>query len=330
MTALDATRRGLIGAALATACGVRPLRAATTVPEAATLIAPGPEDGPAAAFAQRAAVGLSRVLVQATALRVSVVGGPDGITAANRFAASTPADGRLLLTLPGQAAQALLSGDSRARFEPRHWPGIAASLLPVLVAGRGTPGEAGAVRVALPGPGAAEAGALLALDLLGRQAGPLFLSAGVTAEAAVAVGAADVVVLTGRALLSRAAALGLTPWFTFDGAVREPSLAGVPNLGDLLNDPSRPDLLAAAQATGAALRVRGALVLPALTSADSVALWRGAARRWTEDEPEAAEPGARRVAGDEAAGVLATLCPPAEVAQGYRDWLRRRLNWQAG
>jgi len=330
MTGLRATRRGLLG--LAAAIPARAAPASTGVPEAATLIAPGPEEGLAAGFAERAARGLARALVQAAALRVSIVGGPDGITAANRFAASTPADGRVLLVMPGLAAQALLVGESRARFEPRHWPAIAASLGPAVLAGRGAPTEGQPLRLALPGPAAPEAGALLALDLLGRPATPVFVASGVSPEAAVTAGAADAAVLTGHAVLARAGALGLQPWFSFDGTAggREPAMPGVPALGELLPDPARPELLAAARAAGAGLRVRGALVLPALTSSDTVALWRGAARRWAEEEGDGADLDSRRVVAEDAVAALATLCPSAEVALGYREWLRRRLAFQAG
>jgi hypothetical protein len=114
-----------MGAALgAVALLGRPLKAATGVPEAATLLVPGPEGGPAAEFGARAAQGLARGLVQAAALRVSVLGGPDGITAANRFAASTAPDGRMLLVLTGHAAQALF-----------HWLSALIALPAIAVAG---------------------------------------------------------------------------------------------------------------------------------------------------------------------------------------------------
>ena len=333
MTEARATRRAMIGAALAAAAlPGRPLHAATGVPEAATLLVPGPEGGPAAEFGAQAAQGLARGLVQAAALRVSLLGGPDGITAANRFAASSAPDGRMLLVLTGPAAQALLVGDSRARYEPRHWPAIAGSLVPVLVAGRGPVNGAQPLRLGLPGPGAADAGALLALDLIGRGATPVFLPAGLGPDAAIGAGVADAVVLSGRDAIARAVALGLEPWFSFDGERpgRDSALAEVASLGELLGDRPQRELVAASRAAGAALRVRGLLVLPALTSADSVALWRGAARNWVEEVREPEETTTRPVGGEEAADLLATLCPPAEISTAYRDWLRRRLNWQAG
>lgn len=332
MTEARATRRSMIGTAVAAGALLgRPLQAATGVPEAATLLVPGPEGGPASEFAARAAQGLARGLVQAAALRVTILGGPDGITAANRFAASTAPDGRMLLVLTGQAAQALLIGDSRARYEPRRWPAIAGSLVPVLVAGRGPLSGTRPARMALPGPGAAEAGALLALDLIGRNATPVFLPPGLGPEAAIGAGIVDAVVLTGGDAMARAAALGIVPWFGFDGEQpgRDPALADVESFGELPGNHRESDLVAASRAAGAALRVHGVLVLPALTSADAVALWRGAARNWMEEAREPEEAATRRVGGDEAADTLSTLCPPAEASNAYRDWLRRRLNWQA-
>jgi hypothetical protein len=138
-------------------------------------------------------------------------------------------------------------------------------------------------------------------------------------------------VLAGRAVPARAEALGLTPWFSFDGTggARDPVLPAVPSLAEVLPDPGRPELIAAIRAAGTGLRLRGVLVLPALTSADSVALWRGAARRWAEEEPEA-EAATRTVGPDASAELLATLCPEAAAAAAYRDWLHRRLAFQTG
>lgn len=335
MGKLHPTRRGLAGgAALAALTGLsRPLGAATTVPEAATLLVPGPEEGPAAQIAARAAAALARGLVHAVALRVSVLGGPDGVTAANRFASSTAPDGRVLLMLPGMAAQAQLVGDNRARFEPRQWPAVCGSLQACVLAGRGALGGhlAEPIRLALPSPAAPESAALLALDLLGCRAVPVFGLAGPTAEAAVRAGQADALPLAGAALANRTAALGLTGWFSFDAAghAREPTLPQVPALGELLPDPHRADLLDAARAAGAALRTRALVVLPPLTSADVVALWRAAAQRWADEQPDAVEAGARRIAAAEATALSTTLCPPNDVALAYREWLLRRLNWRA-
>lgn len=325
------TRRVLVGAVLAAAGGfARALAAGPSAPEAALLLAPGPEEGAAAGFARHAAAGLTRGLVRASALRVTVLGGPDGVTAANRFATATPIEDRVLLLLPGGAGQAGLVGDSRVRFEARSWPAICASLVPAALAGRAPAG--GVTRLAVPGPAAAEAAALLALELLGRRAAAVIPPAGQAPETLVAQGAADAVVLCGGGIAARAAALGLQPLFSFDSAAapRDPGLPEVPGFAELLPDPASPPLLEAVRAAGTALRSRGVLVLPALAPADTVALWRGAARRWAEEEPEPAETGARRVVDAEATAALAALFPAPEVALAYREWLLRRFNWRAG
>ena len=60
MTEARPTRRAAIGSALAAmACLGRPVQAATDVPEAATLLVPGPEGGLSAAFAARGAAAIA-------------------------------------------------------------------------------------------------------------------------------------------------------------------------------------------------------------------------------------------------------------------------------
>jgi hypothetical protein len=315
----------LLGLSGTAARAQAPGGAAATVPEAATLLVPGPEDGLHARMARQAAASFARGLMEAAALRVVPVGGADGITAANRFAAAIPADGRALLVLPGAAMMALLVGDSRARFEPRHWPALCGALRPaVLAARRPMTGPAAPLRLALPGPGSAEVAALLALDLIGRGAEPVFTA---EPERAVATGAADALVLVGADTL-QLAARGLHPWFAFDATgPRDPAPAAVPLLADLIPDPPRADLMAALRAAGAALRTDAVVVLPSLTSADSVALWRGAARGWAEAPPDGVA--VRRLPAGEAAGLLAVLCAAPSAAVAYREWLYRRVKWRA-
>ncbi|MGX9966879.1 hypothetical protein ACVFYP_26385 [Roseomonas sp. F4] len=330
-----------MAALAALACPARaapaPAPVAVPVPEAATLLAAGPEDGLGARLAARAASTLARGLVQATALRVSVLGGPDGITAANRFASSSAGDGPMLLLLPGLAVQAQLVGDTRARFEPRHWPAICGNERPSLLAIRPGLRRGATLRLALSGPASPEAGALLALDLLGRPAAPVFglpidpgPNAGLT-DSAIREGAADAMVLCGTGAVARAAALGLVPLFAFDapGHARDAAMPDVPALGEVLADPTRPDLLEAVRATGAALRSQALLVLPALTSANIVAMWRGAAQSWAEEAPDVPEAGSRRLGPGAATLLLGTLCPGPEAALSYRLWLQSRLNYRA-
>lgn len=333
----DPTRRAVgrgFAAALAALAWPDITRAASQVPEAAMLLAPGPEGGTAHHLAIRSASALARGLVRASALRVTVLGGPDGITAANRFA-SSGGEGQTLLVLTGLAVQAQFIGDSRAHYEPRHWPGVCGSVQPSLLAVRpNRPANSGPLRIAVPGATAPEAAALLALDLMERPGAPVFCPPAdltqrqATTEAAVQQGAADGLVLCGSGAEARAAQLGLRPLFAFDGAghARDQMLPNVPALGELLPDPARPDLLLAARAAGAALRGRAMLVLPALTSANVVALWRGAAQSWVEEAPEAPEAGTRRIGPGETTLLLGTMYPAPDVALAYRIWLMRRLN----
>jgi hypothetical protein len=149
------------------------------------------------------------------------------------------------------------------------------------------------------------------------------------AEAALLEGSVDAVLLHGPDVPARLAALSARPWFTLDAwGARDTALPDVPCMSELVLGPTV--LRAAAQAVAAAARLHAALVLPALTPADRVASWRGAAARWSEQEARpAAASGLRVLTGAEAAPLLsAALAPPPEAALAYRDWLLRRFHWR--
>lgn len=303
--------------------------AGAALPASATLLVPGPEAAPLAHWSDRLATALTRGATTAVVLRRQILGGPDGVTAANRFATAGAPDGRTLLVLPGAAAQARLVGDARARFDGSGWLPVCAAHGPALVAGRRALGSGGGPpRFALPAADHTAAAALLGLDLLGLGGEPLLgLGAG-EAEAAFLQGAADALVLQGAEVPARLARLGAQPWFTLDGSgQRDPLLAEVAPLVDLA--PGGPaDLGAGFLAAAANARLIAALVLPALTSADLVALWRGAAGRWLEEEQRAGLPaGIRATTAPEL--TLAALAPPPEAALAYREWLFHRLRWRA-
>jgi len=303
-------RRAVLGLPLAALAAP-----AVAVPDRAMLLVPGPEEGRLAQLGRALAGVLSRGLGSAAVLHVQAVGAADGVTAANRFAAATPADGQGLLLLPGAAGQALLIGDGRARFEPRHWPALCGAAQPALLAGTRRLDAPGPLRLALPSPAAPEAAVLLALDLLGRPAQPVF---GANPQALLAAGAADARVIAGPGL----DLAGLRPLLALgSAALPDPALAELPTLAQLLPDSARPDLMAAVEAASLAMRTEAVLVLPPLTSADLVALWRAAAERWPETGP-------RRFGPAEATPLLAGLCPDAQVAVAYREWLLRRFNWR--
>ncbi|HWL82577.1 MAG TPA: hypothetical protein VNR89_16640 [Roseomonas sp.] len=318
-------------ALLAAACG-RPALAqpqpSALVPDSTTLLLPGPEGNTIAQWAQEVATRLARGLPHAVALHSLVLGGPDGVTAANRFATTEAGDGRLLLALPGLAAQARLVGESRAQFDPEGWLPVCVSWQPAVLAGRGRYPLAGnrPLRLALSTPGAPETAALLALDLMGHPAVPLFNLTGPAAEAALAAGEVDAMVIAAPAALRRAAELGLTPWLELE----VPGRRDYPELPSTGMAATLPAPLAAAEAGFAALRLRAALMLPRLTSADVVAAWRRAALRWQEEEMrQPMEGAALALAGAEARAMVAALTPTPTAVLAYREWLLRRLGFQA-
>jgi hypothetical protein len=342
---------GLAGAAAASAAGV----ARAALPETATLIVPGPEDGAPAKTGSRFAAALSpggaprHAALRPPRMQVTRLGGADGVTAANRFATTAAPDGRTLLVLAGASVHARLVGDTRAHFDPAAWLPVCALAQPSALIVRQQRPLRLPLRVAAPTPGAPETAALLVLDLLGIPAVPVFGLAGATAEAALAQGMVDLIVAGGPDPAGRAAALGAAPWLAVDADAaggREPALPGVPSVGErvaALGDVP-PALPAAAAAGLAATRLCATIVLPSLTPADRVALWRHAALRWRDGERVAqggaaiagaaavsgAAPASHALVGAEAAAAYATLCaPPEDAVQAYRGWLVRRLDWRA-
>lgn len=294
------------------------------------LLVPGPENGPHERWSSQLATSLARGAAVAVNVTRAVLGGPDGVTAANRFAAQVEPDGRTLLVLSGGAAQARLVGDPRARFETKGWLPVCATESLAVVAGRADRPPAGRIRLALPGADSPAAAVLCAFGMMAVEAVPVPVLGASEAEAALAAGEVDAVLLRGPGVPARMAALAARPWFTLDAAgARDAALPDVPCMSELVAGPTV--LRVAAQAAAAAARLHAALVLPALTPADRVALWRGAAARWLEEDARAtAEPGTRTLSGAEAAPLLsAALSPPPEAALAYRDWLLRRLGWRA-
>lgn len=300
-------------------------------PESATLLVAGPEGTPTAAWAAGVATQLGRFLPQAAAVRVQLVGGADGIAAANRFTTAAAPDGNTLLALSAAATQARAAGDSRARFEPGTWLPVCGATLSVLLAGRGPlPRRGNTLRLALSSPDAADAAALMALDGLGVSASPVFGVAPAMAEAALAQGAVDAAMLSGPNLPERAAALGLTPWIAGElpGGARDPAMAEVLTLSDALGAGGGA-LLAACRIGFAGFGMRGIVVLPALTPATAVAPWRSAGLRWAEAGDRDPSDGVRPLGISQCRALIAALCPAPDALRSYRAWLARRLNWRA-
>jgi hypothetical protein len=323
------SRRLLLASLLPALSGAGRAGAQGLLPGSASLLVPGPEGGVHARWAERLAQAVAAGAPGAVQVLAEVLGGADGVTAANRFAAEAAPDGRSLLVLAGAAAQARLAGDSRAKFDNAGWLPVCASLGCAVVVGRGprptVPGAA-PIQVAVGGPEGSGAATLLAMDLLGLAAVPL--AGGAMAQ--WRDGRAEAMLLSGPAVPGRLAALGAEPWFVLDVAPgeRDATLPEVPALADLVAAPA-PALLAACRAAGAAARLLAGLVLPALTPADQVALWRNAVQRWLEEEARGGAAEGVAMPGAEAAAIMAVMSPGPEAVLAYREWLLRRLGWQA-
>ncbi|MBR0657367.1 hypothetical protein [Plastoroseomonas arctica] len=293
-------------------------------PETASLLVPGPEAGAQFRWLLRLGAGLGRALPQATALRVLAVGGPDGVTAANRFATEAIPDGQHLLALAPGAAQARLLGDSRARYDPAPWLAICALAQPAALVLRSGLPRGAALRMAIAGPDAPGAAGLLALDLLGIPATPVIAPA---PEAAYRDGAADAFLASGPNLAAMAQGLGATLAFAAEAGAsgRDAALPETPTPMEL-----HPEITATARsalrAGLAACRLRALVVLPSLTPADTLAAFRHAAGRAVED---VVEDQPRPLPAAEAVHLQGQLCPGPEAAAYYREWLQRRFNWRA-
>ncbi|WP_426956264.1 hypothetical protein [Muricoccus radiodurans] len=288
------------------------------------LLVPGPEDGGCVRWAGRVAASLARALPVSTPPRLTVLGGPDGVTAANRFGTLEAGDGKALLVLPGAALHARLIDPGRARFDPGSWVALLALWQGAVLAGRGplAAGGQAPLRVAIGSPDAPEAAALAALDLLRVPARP------VTGPAAAvfSAGQADALIIAGADPVAAARAIGATPWFRFAASGEA---EGVPVFQATSGLSAASPEMRAVLAAVAAVQLRASLVLPALTSANLVAAWRRASLRWQEEAR--AEPGeGRALAGAEAAAALAAIIPTAEAVLAWRTWLDRRLGWRPG
>ena len=314
--------------------------AAAPFPDGATLLVGGPGDCPAASWADWLTPGLGRALPPGTALRTAVVGGADGVTAANVFEARTVPDGSTALLLPGSAAMAWLVGDPRARFDTAHWLPAMAGITPGLVVSRRAPGGA-PVRLAASSAAGPELPAMLALDLLGADWSPVFGLVDGAAVDALIGGRVDAVCLRGRRvpeLLQMLLAAGAQPLFSF-GSVdeagvrqRDAALAEVPTVSELLAGRGGDAALRRAWfAAAAASDLDIAMVLPALTPAAIVAVWRRAASQAAgAAQAQAAALGVRQQPAPAATATTAALAADPAAQLALRGWMEKRLDYRPG
>ncbi len=323
-----------------------PLPMAAPVAETPKLLVAGPADGALNRWADALLPALEQSLPPDTAIRRVEIGSADGVTGANQFEARGAPDGQTVLLVPGQAALAWMVGDPRAQFDVGHWVPVMAGASPGIVVGRSTVlAPNGRARVAAAGPGSFDLAALLGIHLLGARMEPVFgLADPGAAQSAFAQGAADAVLLCGRDVTEQFTALaaaGAEPLFALGAidaggkAVRDPVFPNVPHFAEVFttrtgNAPSGP-LFDAWCATAAAVQLAFGLVLPQLTAAATVALWRRAgidAAAAPGVRATAAAVNVRPLAGPTATASTAVIAVGAPALAELRRWLAGRFNWR--
>jgi hypothetical protein len=337
------TRRLFLGSAtIAATIAASP--AAPPFPDSATLLVGGPGGSPADSWAEWLSPGLGRALPPGTQIRKDIVGGADGVTAANQFEARIVPDGSTAMLLPGSAAMASLVGDPRARFDVAHWVPALAGVTPGLVVSRlsvarvmgGFP-----VRIAAINSTGPELPAMLALELLGAKWEPLFGLSDTAAMDALGQGQVDVVCLHGRRVAEMAqviGSIGAQPLFSFgcmdEANQRDPAFPGVPAMSELLASRQGDEALRRAwYATAAASDLDVAMVLPQFTPASIVALWRHAATQamgTATVQAQASALGVRTVAAPAATTTTAAVVADASGQIALRSWLAQRLDYRPG
>jgi hypothetical protein len=320
--------------------------AAVPFPDGAKLLVAGPRDGALNRWADALLPALEQSLPADTTVRRLEVGAADGVTGANQFEALGAPDGLTVLLVPGQAALAWMVGDPRAQFDVGHWVPVMAGTGSGIVVGRPTalaPG--GRARTAAAGPASLDLAALLGLHLLGARIEPVFgLARPEAARDAFAQGTVDALLLRGPGVLDQFAALsasGAQPLFALGAidetgqVVRDPAFLDVPQFAELheMRSNARPSgpLFEAWRATAVAAQLEFGLVLPRLTPAAMVSLWRRAgadAVGSTVVQATGTTLNIRPLGGPAATTGTAAIAASAASLVELRRWLAERFNWR--
>ncbi|MBV9252494.1 MAG: hypothetical protein JO227_25035 [Acetobacteraceae bacterium] len=311
-----------------------------------TVLVAGPNGGDLRRWADRLLPALAQSVATETIFQSPAVGAADGVTGANQFETRAVPDGHTLLLAPGEAALAWLIGDPRAKFDVGHWVPIMAGLIPAVVVGKAgglTPGRP--IHIAAGRTGWVDLPAVLAAELLGAQPVPMTDILEENAlQAAFGRGAVDAFLLRGHdvpAQVNAFAQLGARPWFTLgfiDEAgrpARDPRFPDLPTFTELHETvrgicPSGP-LFEAWTAAAAASQLEFGLVLPQLTPASMVALWRRAGTG-TASAPDvqalAWSLALRPLGGTAATAAMGALSASQPALLALRGWLAGRFNWR--
>lgn len=307
-----------------------------------TLLVAGPENGALNRWADALQPALEQALPPDTALKRVIVGGADGVTGANQFETRAAPDGLTIMLAPGDALLAWLVGDPRAQFDVGHWVPVTAGVTPGLVAGR--PGALAAdrpLRIGAATPGGADLPALLGCELLGTRLQPVLgLTAPGAALTAFSQNTIDALFLHGHTMSQQVAALasvGGQPLFALPGVdeagamVRDPAFPDVPLLAELLPGGLTGEPLHRAwRAAAIAAQLEYGLVLPQLTPAAMVALWRRAgadaiAAPAINTMSTATE--VRPLVGVAAPAAITAAAVDAAALLELRRWLAKRFDW---
>jgi hypothetical protein len=317
---------------------------APAFPDGATILVAGPDGGPTDAWTRVIVPALAQALPPETRINKTAAGGLDGVTGANQFDARGTPDGQTVLLVPGLAALAWLVGDPRAQFDAGHWVPVLAGVTPgVMVSRLGPPGfgPSGKPRIAASSPVGPELPALLGVDLLGGLAVPVFgLSEPDQTSTALQRGEVDAVFVHGHKVPERVAALaaaGGQPVFSLgarDAAgalVRDPLFPDLPNLAEMRagfgGAPLSGPLYDAWCATATASQLDFGLVLPQLTPASMVALWRRAGTQVAAAPEMQAATAARSVRPLGSPSATASIAADATALLALRRWLSMRFDW---
>jgi hypothetical protein len=318
----------------------------TPFSETPRLLVAGPQDGALNHWADALLPALEQSLPPDTSIKRLEVGSADGVTGANQFEARGSPDGLTVMLAPGQAVLAWMVGDPRAQFDVARWVPVIAGTSVGIVVGRPTVlAPDGRARIAAAGPASADLAALLGIHLLGARMEPVFgLADPGAARSAFSQGAVDALLLHGHGVpdqLATLAAVGAQKLFTlgtFDDEghmVRDPEYPDVPHFAELYaartgNKPSGA-LYQAWRATAAATQLDFGLVLPQLTPAGMVSLWRRAGVDAVASlgvQAAAATVAVRPLGGLGATANTAALVVTSAALQELRAWLASRFDWR--
>jgi hypothetical protein len=326
--------------------GISPAYADIPFPDGATILVAGPQGGAMDRWAGLLQPALAQSLPPGVVMCQTTTSGADGVTGANQFDTRVAPDGRTVLLAPGETALDWLVGDPRAQFDVGQWVAVMACVAPAIVVGRAaTFAAGGSVRIAAADPAGHDLPAVLGIELLGGRAQ---LVPGIaetdSLQAAFARNAVDAVLLRGHKVPDQAKALvdaGAEPIFTLGmrdeaGALtRVVEFPSVPTLPELYvhrrGGPPAGPIFDAWCAAAAALQLEFGLVLPQLTPASMVSLWRTAgtsAAGALDVQSPAMALDVHPLGGPAATANTAPVAANEAALLALRKWLANRFNWR--